>query len=277
MNYAFEGFAHEFGRRGGPRMGPFAGSGGGRAHMRGAPFQMWVAQTDDDVPVDEGGHRERGRGKRGHGDRGRRGAGGGFGRGRESMRPGFGAGGFGAGGFGPNADFGRGRGRGGRGRRGDVRAAILLLLEERPMHGYELIQQIADKSNGTWKPSPGSIYPALSQLEDEGLVLIDKVAGRKTAALTDEGRSHIEQHREDLGSPWDDVADSVGFDARDLRALIGQLMGAAGQVAGVGTPRQVELAADILVEARKSMYRILAEDGPHDAEPDETVDAPDAT
>jgi DNA-binding PadR family transcriptional regulator len=173
---------------------------------------------------------------------------------------GVGPGGFGAGGFGPNADFGRGRGRGGRGRRGDVRAAILLLLEDRPMHGYELIQQIAEKSNGTWKPSPGSIYPALSQLEDEGLVLIDKVAGRKTAALTAEGRRHVDDHRADLGSPWDDVADSVGIDARDLRALIGQLMGAAGQVAGVGTVRQVDQAAEVLIEARRSLYRILAED-----------------
>lgn len=158
-----------------------------------------------------------------------------------------------------------------------MRAAILLLLEERPMHGYELIQQIAEKSNGTWKPSPGSIYPALSQLEDEGLVLIDKVAGRKTAALTDEGRTHTENHRVDLGSPWDDVAESVGVDARDLRALIGQLMGAAGQVAGVGTPKQVEQAAEILTEARRSLYRILADDGPADRDPDDTVDAPDAT
>lgn len=145
------------------------------------------------------------------------------------------------------------------------------------MHGYELIQQIAEKSGGLWKPSPGSIYPALSQLEDEGLVLIDKVAGRKTAALTDEGRTYIGDHRADLGSPWDDVADSVGVDARDLRALIGQLMGAAGQVAGVGTTRQVEQAAEILTEARRSLYRILAEDGPKDRDSDDTASAPDAT
>lgn len=246
MNHPFEAFANEFGRR----------AVAGR-QMRGAPFQMWVAQSDDHDPSDDHGPRERGRGRRGHGERSRHG--------------------FGPGGFGPNADFGRGRGRGGRGRRGDVRAAILLLLEERPMHGYELIQQIAEKSNGTWKPSPGSIYPALSQLEDEGLVLIDKVAGRKTAALTDEGRTHVEAHRADLGSPWDAVAGSVGVDARDLRALIGQLMGAAGQVAGVGTPKQVEQAADILTEARRSLYRILADDAPTDRDPDDTVDAPDAT
>ncbi|MCJ0892751.1 PadR family transcriptional regulator [Rhodococcus sp. ARC_M5] len=240
--------------------------------MRGAPFEMWVAQSDDHGPSDDQGPRERGRGRRGHGERSGHRDGGPFGRGREGMRTGFGPGGFG-----PNADFGRGRGRGGRGRRGDVRAAILLLLEERPMHGYELIQQIAEKSNGTWKPSPGSIYPALSQLEDEGLVMIDKVAGRKTAALTDEGRTHVDAHRADLGSPWNDVAESVGVDARDLRALIGQLMGAAGQVAGVGTPKQVEQAAEILTEARRSLYRILADDGPTDRSPEDTVDTPDAT
>ncbi|CCQ16587.1 Transcriptional regulator, PadR family [Rhodococcus sp. AW25M09] len=245
--------------------------------MRSAPFQMWVAHNDDEPPQDGDDRRERGRGRRGHGERGRRSSGAPSGRGREGMRTGgFGAAGFGAGGFGPNADFGRGRGRGGRGRRGDVRAAILLLLEDRPMHGYELIQQIAEKSNGTWKPSPGSIYPALSQLEDEGLVLIDKVAGRKTAKLTEEGRTYVDDHRADLGSPWDDVADSVGVDARDLRALIGQLMGAAGQVAGVGTMRQVEQAAEILTEARRSLYRILAEDEPNDQRPDGTAPAPDS-
>ncbi|MCZ9629289.1 PadR family transcriptional regulator [Rhodococcus sp. BH5] len=163
-------------------------------------------------------------------------------------------------GFGPGAQFGRGRGRGGRGRRGDVRAAILLLIAEEPMHGYELIQQIVECSGGVWKPSPGSIYPALSQLEDEGLVIIEKVAGRKTAKLTEEGVAYVEEHRADLGAPWDDVRLSVGEPEQDLRELIGQLMGAAGQVAAVGTPAQVKAAADVLVEARKSLYRVLAGD-----------------
>ncbi|WP_072802265.1 PadR family transcriptional regulator [Rhodococcoides yunnanense] len=164
------------------------------------------------------------------------------------------------GGFGPGGNLGRGRGRGGRGRRGDVRAAVLLLLAESPMHGYELIQQIVSKSEGAWKPSPGSIYPALSQLEDEGLVLIEKVDGRKTARLTDEGRQFVDENRKDLGSPWDDVRSSVGGDAMDLRGLIGLLMGAAGQVAAVGTPDQVKSASEVLTDARRSLYRILAED-----------------
>ena len=132
------------------------------------------------------------------------------------------------------------------------------------MHGYELIQQIVAKSEGAWKPSPGSIYPALSQLEDEGLVMIDKVEGRKTAALTDQGAAFVEENRSDLGAPWDDVRSSVGGDAMDLRGLIGLLMGAAGQVAAVGTPAQVKAASDVLADARRSLYRILAEDGDAD-------------
>ncbi|WP_280391635.1 PadR family transcriptional regulator, partial [Nocardia wallacei] len=163
-------------------------------------------------------------------------------------------------GCGPGGRCGRGRGRGGRGRRGDVRAAILLLLQERPMHGYELIQQIRERSEDVWRPSPGSIYPALSQLEDEGLVLIDKVAGRKTAKLTDAGAEYVQSHRDDLGDPWQEVRDGVGDQALDLRELVGQLMGAVAQVARAGTPEQAAKAAEVLTEARRSLYRILADD-----------------
>ncbi|WP_228001318.1 PadR family transcriptional regulator [Nocardia australiensis] len=176
--------------------------------------------------------------------------------GRHGFGPEFGPGfghGFGSG-------FGRGRGRGGRGRRGDVRAAVLLLLTERPMHGYELIQQIRERSDDIWRPSPGSIYPALSQLEDEGLLLIEKVAGRKTAKLTDAGTEYIEANRAELGDPWAEVKQDVGAQAIDLRGLIGQLVGAAAQVAAAGTPEQATKAAEVLTEARKALYRILAED-----------------
>ncbi|MFD4779596.1 MULTISPECIES: PadR family transcriptional regulator [Rhodococcus] len=215
---------------------------------------MWVP-TDDGASGDGPGDRDDGRRGRPHerpgfGDMPRRG----------HRRGRFGPDGGPGPGFGPGAQFGRGRGRGGRGRRGDVRAAILLLIAEEPMHGYELIQQIVERSGGVWKPSPGSIYPALSQLEDEGLVIIEKVAGRKTAKLTEEGVAYVEEHRADLGAPWDDVRLSVGEPEQDLRELIGQLMGAAGQVAAVGTPAQVKAAADVLVEARKSLYRVLAGD-----------------
>ncbi|QNG21334.1 PadR family transcriptional regulator [Rhodococcus triatomae] len=195
-------------------------------------------------------------------------------RGRRHDGPDFGPGGFGPG-FGPGAHFGRGRGRGGRGRRGDVRAAILLLLAEEPMHGYELIQQIVDRSDGVWKPSPGSIYPALAQLEDEGLVVIEKVAGRKTARLTDEGTLYVETNKTDLGTPWDDVRNSVGGGSVDLRGLIGSLMGAAGQVAAVGTNEQQARAADVLAEARRALYRLLAEDDTRSAEEEGSAAAKD--
>ncbi|RDI50717.1 PadR family transcriptional regulator [Nocardia mexicana] len=184
------------------------------------------------------------------------------GHGPHGFGPGFGPFGpdFGPG-FGPGGGpFGRGRGRGGRGRRGDVRAAILLLLQERPMHGYELIQQIRERSEDVWRPSPGSIYPALSQLEDEGLVLIEKVAGRKTAKLTDAGTEYVAEHRDELGDPWQEVRDGVGDQALDLRELVGQLMGAVAQVARAGTPEQAGKAAEVLTEARRSLYRILADD-----------------
>src|SRR5690349_3515506 len=150
----------------------------------------------------------RGRGRRGHGGPGGHG--------------GHGPGGFGHG-FGGFGGRGGGR-RGGRGGRGDVRAAVLLLLAEEPMHGYQLIQQITERSDGVWTPSPGSVYPALSQLEDEGLVSFDRVEGRKTASLTDDGRRYVEEHRGELGSPWDDVGGGVSAESRALRAEVGALM-----------------------------------------------------
>ena len=166
------------------------------------------------------------------------------------------------GGFGPRGEYGpgRGRGRGGRGRRGDVRSAILLLLGEEPMHGYELIQRIAERSGGTWKPSPGSVYPALSQLEDEGLVLIEKVSGRKTARLTDTGTAYVADHRAELGNPWDEIRAAVGRPAQELRTLLTQLTGAVRQVASVGTAEQAAAAAEVLTGARRSIYRILADE-----------------
>ncbi|GMA85525.1 hypothetical protein GCM10025868_07750 [Angustibacter aerolatus] len=111
-----------------------------------------------------------------------------------------------------------------------------------------------------WTPSPGSVYPALSALEDEGLVTFERVEGRKTASLTDTGRAHVESRRADLGAPWDDVSGGVSDEARDLRGEIGAVMGAARQVSHVGTSEQVTRAAQVLVEARKALYRILAED-----------------
>ncbi|NMM30885.1 MAG: PadR family transcriptional regulator [Cellulomonas sp.] len=172
---------------------------------------------------------------------------------------GFGPTGFGPGAFGPGGPRRRGR-RPGRGGRGDVRAAILLLLVEGPMHGYQLIQQISERSGGAWTPSPGSVYPALSQLEDEGLVHLERVEGRNTASLTDVGTTYVQEHQSDLGTPWDDANDSVSSEVRDLRDEVGALMTAAQQVSHVGAAAQVAEASRLLIQVRKALYRILADD-----------------
>jgi DNA-binding PadR family transcriptional regulator len=174
--------------------------------------------------------------------------------------PGFGPG------FGPGPGFGsdepdRRRERHGHGprARGDVRAAILLLLEEQPRHGYELMQEITERSSGSWSPSPGSIYPTLQVLEDEGLLTIETVEGRKTASLTAAGTAYVEENRSRLGEPW---ASSGNGDAPALalRQEIHALMSAFAQVAKVGTPAQHVAATAALVSARKELYRILADD-----------------
>jgi DNA-binding PadR family transcriptional regulator len=150
---------------------------------------------------------------------------------------------------------------GGRGRapRGDVRAAALLLLAEEPMHGYQLMHAIADRTGGRWTPSPGAIYPTISQLEDEGLVAVTKDAGRKLVTLTDTGRQYVDDSRDAWGDPF------AGHDAtqpgHDLRGLLGQLHGAAAEVARTGTDAQREAAAKILTDTRRSLYLLLA-DGP---------------
>ncbi|MGV8978533.1 MAG: PadR family transcriptional regulator [Cellulomonas sp.] len=172
---------------------------------------------------------------------------------------GFGPTGFGPGAFGPGGPRRRGR-RFGRGGRGDVRAAILLLLVEGPMHGYQLIQQITERSGGTWTPSPGSVYPALSQLEDEGLVHLERVEGRNTASLTEAGVTHVAEHKSDLGTPWEDASEAVSSEVRDLRDEVSALMTAAQQVSHVGTAAQVAEASRLLIQARKALYRILADD-----------------
>jgi DNA-binding PadR family transcriptional regulator len=152
----------------------------------------------------------------------------------------------------------RGGGRAGRAR-GDVRAAVLLLLAERPRHGYELIQEIAERSSGAWTPSPGSVYPTLQALEDEGLLTIERVEGRRMASLTEQGAAYVEEQRTELGEPWVSP-EHDHTSALALRRQIRALMDAVGQVAKVGTPTQSAAAADVLDRARRDLYRILAGD-----------------
>src|SRR3954447_21029537 len=176
----------------------------------------------------------------------------------------FGPGGPGGPGFGPGGGpFGgphhRGRGRG-RARRGDIRSAILLLLAEEPRNGYGLMQEIEERSGGVWRPSPGSVYPALSQLEDEVLVRATEADGRKSFTLTDEGTAHVEANRERMGTPWETVGEGAHGELHELRHAAQALAIAAMQVAQTGSKAQLEEAKAILEDARRSLYRLLAGD-----------------
>jgi DNA-binding PadR family transcriptional regulator len=139
-----------------------------------------------------------------------------------------------------------------------VRAAVLLLLAEEPMHGYQLMQAIADRTGGRWHPSPGAIYPTLSQLEDEGLIAVTSDAGRKLATLTDAGRDQIAANSASWPDPFAPSAGSEQF--VDLRGELEKLHGAARQVARAGSPDQQAQAQGIVSEARRALYRLLADD-----------------
>jgi len=162
---------------------------------------------------------------------------------------------------------GPGRGPGRRAGRGDIRAAVLLLLSEQPMHGYQLIQEIAERSGGRWRPSPGAIYPALSLLEDEGLVLITAEGGRKLASLTEAGTTYVTENAEQLGTPFDDAATRPQHPGRALRGAMEALGAAAGQVARTGTEEQTAAALAVLEAARRDLYLILAGAAPTGAAP----------
>ncbi len=178
----------------------------------------------------------------------------GHGRGRHGGRGNFWFGGpmgfGGPGGPGGPGPFGRGP----RARRGDVRTALLTLLAEEPRNGYQLMQEIERRSEGVWRPSPGSVYPALQQLEDEGLVRAEETDGRKLFHLTEDGRAAAEASAGE-GAPWDAASDSVDSD-------VWELFGVARQV-GMAI-FQIAQAQEVLRDARRSLYRILAEDPPGD-------------
>jgi DNA-binding PadR family transcriptional regulator len=181
-----------------------------------------------------GSGRSRGRGPGGH-------RGGPFGRGDEMFRGGF-----------P-----RGRQRL---RRGDVRAAVLVLLDESPRNGYQIIQELTERSDGAWRPSPGSVYPILQQLEDEGLVEISSTVSGKTYVLTAQGKALVEKDRATLGKPWETAAADVSDATSDLFGNLRQVVHSVRQVAMAGSEAQSRKAATILADARRSIYRLLAED-----------------
>ncbi len=173
----------------------------------------------------------------------------------------FGPGGFGPGPFPggpsgmPGGPFGPGR-RGGRNRRGQVRESILALLTEQPMNGYQMMQTLAERTQGLWRPSPGAVYPALNQLQDEGLIESFDNEGQNAFRLTDSGR----EAAAGLDAPWSAVNAAFG-DGDTMRSLwheLGSLAGATKEVVRTATPDQVEQATAIISEARRRLYGLLA-------------------
>jgi DNA-binding PadR family transcriptional regulator len=143
-----------------------------------------------------------------------------------------------------------------------VRTAILDVLAVEPMNGYQIIQQIAERSGGAWKPSPGSVYPTVQQLEDEGLVEGAEQDGRRLLRLTDEGRRYVEEHADDMAATWrafDQAASDAEDAPGDLKPVIGQVMGAVWQIIVSGTRQQQAEAAEILADTRRRLYGLLAE------------------
>jgi len=148
----------------------------------------------------------------------------------------------------------------GRRRRKDLRGAILRLLAEEPMHGYQIMQELAERTDGRWQPSPGSVYPTLQQLEDEGLVRTERQGTRRIYSLTDEGAAAVEAF--DTPPPWERISAEGDDELLDLRDLAFQVGAAVMQVAHAGSHTQIEKAKELLGETRRGLYRILAdEDG----------------
>ena len=148
--------------------------------------------------------------------------------------------------------------RGRRGRRGDVRFAILALLEERPMHGYEMMQELSERTQGLWRPSPGSLYPALQLLEDQGLVRSESAEGRRQFTLTDEGRAELAA-RPRPNAPWETMVDQANQGDMALRTALHHVAIAVHQVKEAGTDEQKARADALLKELRRQMYLLLAE------------------
>ncbi len=164
------------------------------------------------------------------------------------------------GGFGPGpGHHGRGRTRGrGGGRRGNVRAALLALLTERPMHGYEMIKELDSRTGGVWSPSPGSVYPTLQLLEDEGLITSEEAGGRKRFTLTEAGRPEATEAA--ANAPWREFSEDAVNSGQDTREAVFGIMNALRQIGFEGTPEQWQRAVEVLAETKRKLYGILADE-----------------
>jgi DNA-binding PadR family transcriptional regulator len=212
------------------------------------------------------GHGGRGRGPRGPWERefgGRRGPGAGhWGGGFVGPRGGWWPG--------PPTPPGPQRGpHGQKASRGDVRAAILALLRDGPLNGYQIMSEIEERSLGAWRPSPGAVYPALSQLADEGLIEGEESGGRRTFRLTEAGRQYVEQNPDMARGAWESSEQQEAWEVPGLFAEAARLGGGIVQIAHAGTPAQVRAAERLLERTRRELYRILADEEDSDDEADE--------
>ena len=151
-------------------------------------------------------------------------------------------------------------GRGSKAGRGDVRAAILALLREGPRTGYQIMSEISERSGGAWRPSPGAVYPALSQLADEGLIAGEESGGRRTFSLTAAGQTYLEQHPEMARAAWESKEQQEAWELPGLFAEAARLGGGIVQVAHSGTPEQIHAVERLLGRTRRELYQILADD-----------------
>jgi DNA-binding PadR family transcriptional regulator len=256
-------------------------SGRGRGHAR-ASHGQWSPDADRGARRMRGGFdpREDGSGRgsrrRHEGDHGHHGFAFGFGPDGPGFGPGdhgnpgmpgftmrFGPGGPGGGEFGRGPFGGRGQ-RGGHGpfggrsrRRGDVRAAILALLTERPMHGYEMIQELDQRTGGVWRPSPGSVYPTLQLLEDEGLIASEATGGRKAYTLTEAGQA--EAATAAANAPWAEFSAETISTGQDTREAIAGILMALKQIGFERDHDQWARAVEVLTETKRKLYAILAD------------------
>jgi DNA-binding PadR family transcriptional regulator len=161
--------------------------------------------------------------------------------------------------FGPHGPHGHGRGPWSRARRGNVRAAILSVLADEPMHGYQIMQRLEERSGGMWRPSPGSVYPTLQLLEDQGFIKGEEVEGRRVFSLTEAGKAEAAASKEAHGTPWESAEQGDEGPRFKLRKAVFQIASAAKQVGTTGSSEQVDKALAILADARKRIYELLAE------------------
>ena len=149
-------------------------------------------------------------------------------------------------------------------RRGQIRTALLAILAEEPGHGYEVMQRLEERSGGAWRPSPGAVYPALSALADEGLIIAEESGGKRTFSLTDAGREYVEQNPEMARGAWESSQQQEAWQLPGLFASAARLGSGIVQLAHAGSPAQVVAAERLLERTRRELYRILAEDDEDD-------------